>query len=73
MSKDNDGLRPMVKKHLAYFTACVKHYGSDAVREVLTKGKTKKARLTIPLNRKDRWQMLQMLDLHEKPKGPGWL
>jgi hypothetical protein len=61
--KNPDGLRGQVYKYLPLFTGYVQQYGSAVVREVLTNGKSGKLRLKVCLNRKDRMQMIQMLDL----------
>lgn len=61
-------IRPEVQKMYTYFLGCVKHHGSDAVRTVLLKGSSGKFRLKIMKNKKDRYQMMQVLDLiKEKP------
>lgn len=53
----------MVKKHYPHFLEFIKQYGDDKVRECLIKGHTGNVKLTYFKNKKDRWQMLQALDL----------
>jgi hypothetical protein len=62
---ENEGIhiRPEVKRHYAYFLSCVKHYGADVVKKVLDTGRNGKLRLTFLKNKKDRYQMMQLLDL----------
>lgn len=56
-------IRPLVKKHYSYFKACCAHYGADTVKKVLSKGKHEGFKLKFLTNKKDRYQMLQLLDL----------
>jgi hypothetical protein len=35
--------------------------------ELLSKGRSGRYKLTMLKNHKDKWQMMQMLDLHKKP------
>lgn len=60
---ERDGLRGQVVKYYPLFLGYVKEHGAAVVKEVLTKGHSGKYRLKICLNKKDRYQMLQMLDL----------
>lgn len=61
--EDMAGLRPQVAKHHELFVRYCKQYGCDTVKEVLTKGVAGKFRLKIMGNRKDRYQMIQLLGL----------
>ena len=64
MSQDSKGiLRGQVAKHEQLFVGYVKRYGADVVRECLQKGHSSKYRLKVLGNRKDRYQMLQLLGL----------
>jgi hypothetical protein len=56
-------VRPEVKKFYSYFLECVKQYGSETVKGVLDKGHHGKYKLKFLKNRKDRYQMMQLLDL----------
>lgn len=56
-------VRPEVKKHYEYFLGCVKSHGSEIVKGVLDKGQHGKYKLRFLKNRKDRYQMMQLLDL----------
>lgn len=62
MTKDKL-LRGQVEKHLPLFIGYMKQYGSEVVRNVLTKGRHNGFKLKVCLNKKDRYQMMQMLDL----------
>ena len=59
--EDAVGLRPQVAKHHDLFVRYCKQYGCDTVREVLLKGRSGKYKLKIMGNKKDRYQMLQLL------------
>jgi hypothetical protein len=59
----DDILRPEVKKHLQLFTGYRKQLGAEGMKELLTKGKHGPYKLKVLTNRKDRYQMMQMLDL----------
>jgi len=61
--KDHDGLRGQVVKYHDQFVEYVKQYGKDVVKQVLLTGRHKKLILKVPLNRKDRYQMMQLLDM----------
>jgi hypothetical protein len=58
-----DGLRPEVAKHEALFVGYVKQYGAATVRKVLDKGNDGHIKLTVMRNKKDRWQMIQLLGI----------
>lgn len=68
MEDELEGIRPNVKKYLPQFTQYVKQHGADAVYRVLDKGHYGTLRLTFPLNKKDRYQMIQMLSIHKEKK-----
>jgi hypothetical protein len=59
-------MRGQVAAELEKFRQHVKNYGPDVVREVLKKGKCKAGRITCSMNRKDRFEMLQVLGLTVK-------
>ena len=65
MAKNPDGLRPAVVKHLPAFTEYLKHFGAELTKGVLKsrEGEYKGVRLKVKLDRRDRYQMMQMLDL----------
>lgn len=56
-------IRPEVRRHYPYFLGCVHKFGSEVVKQVLDKGHHEKYRLTFMKNKKDRYQMMQLLDL----------
>ncbi len=62
-------MRPQVQKYLAKFQGYVQQYGPETVRKVLRDGQAGKLRLTIMKNRKDRYQMMQILGLLPHPFG----
>jgi len=66
--KDELLVRGIVKKNLAKFVGYVQMHGQDFVYELLATGKSGRYKLTVPFNRKDRSQMIEMLSL-TKPKG----
>lgn len=70
--EDLKGLRPQVIKHHDLFVRYVKQYGSAVVAEVLSKGICGKYRLKVMTNRKDRYQMLQLLGLDKPAVVAGW-
>jgi hypothetical protein len=61
--KEGIHIRPEVKKHYPYFLQCVKNYGSDTVKTVLDKGSDGNIKLKFLKNKKDRYQMMQLLDM----------
>jgi len=62
-AKEHDGLRGQVAKYHDQFVGYVKQYGKEVVKQVLLTGRHKKLALKVPLNRKDRYQMMQLLDM----------
>lgn len=56
-------IRPEVRKYYPYFLNCVRRYGAEIVTKVLNKGQHEKYRLKFLKNKKDRYQMMQLLDL----------
>ena len=56
-------LRGNVRKHLPLFQQYIKQHGPEVVRGVLKSGHFGKARLKLPLNRKDRSQLIEELGL----------
>lgn len=63
MRDPDDLLRPEVKKHEKLFIGYIKQYGAATVRKVLDKGQDGGIKLKIMTNKKDRYQMMQLLDL----------
>ena len=61
--KEAQLLRPQVAKHHDLFVRYCKQYGCDTVKEVLTKGQSGPMKLKIMGNKKDRYQMIQLLNL----------
>lgn len=63
-------LRGEVAKYEKLFIGYVKAHGADAIRELLSTGKTGTYKLTVLKNKKDRYQMVQLLGLiKEKDDG----
>lgn len=58
-------IRGNVAKYEAMFIQFIREHGAETVKKVLTHGKWGKFKLTVPLNKKDRFQMLQLLGLVE--------
>ena len=61
--EDMAGLRPQVIKHHDLFVKYCRTYGCDTVKETLIKGHSGAHKLKIMGNKKDRYQMLQLLGL----------
>jgi hypothetical protein len=64
---DEIKLRPEVKRLLPLFKEYLKAHGALVMWELLSKGRSGRYKLTMLKNHKDKWQMMQMLDLHKKP------
>jgi hypothetical protein len=70
MNEEQELLRPNVRKYQQHFEEYIREYGSETVRKVLMKGHHENIRITFAMNRKDRFQMLQLLGL-DKESMPG--
>jgi hypothetical protein len=59
-------MRGQVAAELERFKKHVETHGPDVVREVLIKGRCKAGRITCSMNKKDRWQMIEVLGIGRK-------
>lgn len=57
------GIRGQVAKYQHLFEGYIKEYGSARVKRVLEKGRDGDLVLKLPMNYKDRKQMIQLLGL----------
>jgi hypothetical protein len=65
--KEHDGLRGQVVRYHDQFVGYVKQYGKDAVKQCLMTGRSGKKKIVVSMNRKDRYQMMQLLDMVKEP------